>query len=803
MMQNFKMSSLFLLLFGLFSFSLMAQNGGLRGTLLDDETGMPIPFTPVYLNNGEYNALSGDDGFYTIANVPPGNYQLKCRSLGYDSLVVDVEVIAGKFITVNLNMLPSAQQVGIVTVDADKEKAQNTVRVSVVQVTPKDIKRLPSTGGEADIAQYLQVIPGIVFTGDQGGQFYIRGGAPVQNKILLDGMTISNAFHSIGFFSVFETELIRSADVYTGGFSAKYGGRSSAIVDIRTRDGNKKRTAGMISVNPFVAKALIEGPIIPLGDDGGSSLSYFVTAKHSYLNESSKLLYKSILSREGTAVSDSTLPYSFTDFHAKLSFNAANGSRLNAYGFSHNDVANFGDVAKYSWNSAGGGINFRIVPGAAKIIMDGTLAYSLYGSNFEEGDGSRERRSDISNFNANFNFTYYMGLSRELNYGLEFNSIGTDFAFVNNNGIPIGQTQSNTEVAGYIRYQGRFGNLVIEPSLRAQYYASLGEFRAEPRLGLKYNITENIRIKMAGGMYSQNLISSVDERDVVNLFVGFLGGPDQQVFRITGYDEESQSPIYEATDSKLQTSIHAIGGIEFDAGKHLVFNVEPYIKWFPQIIGLNRNRTADTDQLQPTYITEEGKAYGLDLSGTYEKDQLYLYLAYSLGHVRRDDGLQEFPAHFDRRHNLNFVGSYKLKFKSLPEDLPAEERRRRTEYPLELSIRWNLGSGFPFTETQGFFTNYSFQDGINSDYITANNNPDTELGVLYSDELNGGRLPYYHRLDFSATYTFDLGRYSKLLLNASVTNMYDRANIFYFDRVRYQRVNQLPILPALGAVLKF
>jgi len=109
-----------------------------------------------------------------------------------------------------------------------------------VKITPKDIGQIPSIGGQPDLAQYLQVMPGVVFTGDQGGELYIRGGSPIQNKVLLDGVTIYKAFHSIGLFSVFETDIIRNADIYTGGFGAEYGGRISSVMDITTRDGNSR-----------------------------------------------------------------------------------------------------------------------------------------------------------------------------------------------------------------------------------------------------------------------------------------------------------------------------------------------------------------------------------------------------------------------------------------------------------------------------------------------------------------------------------------------------------------------------------
>ena len=103
-----------------------------------------------------------------------------------------------------------------------------TAQIPIIMLTAK--------GAENDIVGAFSVTPGVITTGDQGGQLYVRGGTPIQNKILLDGMTIYNPFHSIGFFSIFETELIKNVDIYTGGFESKYGGRISSIMDITYRD---------------------------------------------------------------------------------------------------------------------------------------------------------------------------------------------------------------------------------------------------------------------------------------------------------------------------------------------------------------------------------------------------------------------------------------------------------------------------------------------------------------------------------------------------------------------------------------
>ena len=140
-----------------------------------------------------------------------------------------------------------------------------------------------------------------------------------------------------------------------------------------------------------------------------------------------------------------------------------------------------------------------------------------------------------------------------------------------------------------------------------------------------------------------------------------------------------------------------------------------------------------------------------------------------------------FP-HYDRRHNINFVTSYKF----------GKNNSWKTD------IRWNLGSGFPFTQTKGFYENTTFSDGINTDYTTDNG----ELGIEYA-ELNAGRLPFYHRLDASISKEIKIKNNLTIDITASVTNAYNRDNIFYFDRIRYERVNQLPMMPSFGINMSF
>ena len=330
-----------------FSSSSYSQTGTIRGNVYDKTNGEPILFGNIRLLENGVGTNTNENGFFSLTNLPAGRYTLVASYLGYDSVAVRLNIRANAIDYQRVLMEPQAINLTTVDVSGRKERARTEVGMSTLTVTPKQIKSLPSAGGEADIAQYLSILPGIVSSGDQGGQLYIRGGSPVQNKVLLDGMTIFNPFHSIGLFSVFETEAVRSIDVLTGGFNAEYGGRISAVVDIKTREGNKQRLSGLVSASPFQAKVLLEGPIKKLNPETGNSISFLFTAKHSYLDQTSPALYPYATDTSFYAfaagdtslqdIADIGLPFKYTDFYGKISIVGGGGSKLDLFGLNFRD----------------------------------------------------------------------------------------------------------------------------------------------------------------------------------------------------------------------------------------------------------------------------------------------------------------------------------------------------------------------------------------------------------------------------------------------------------------------------------
>lgn len=780
------MKILFLLAFNLLIVGfLSAQDFSIRGFIYDKSNGEAMGFVKVrLLNNIDSSVVTGAitdvNGFFSLPKIEQGKYILKIENTYYDDYIQNVNVDVSKGIydvKIELTKQTGVKEIDEVNVSASNKQKKNEVLISQIKLDKKGLERIPSVGGENDIVGAFSVTPGVITTGDQGGQLYVRGGTPIQNKILLDGMTIYNPFHSIGFFSIFETELVKNVDIYTGGFDAKYGGRISSIMDISYRDGNRKEFGGKVSASPFLAKAVLEGPIAKRKDGTSSVGSYVLSGKHSLLDYTSKSLYPRVNDGNG-------LPFNFTDLYGKVTFNSDGGSKFSAFGFHNRDSVNY-SVADLDWKASGGGMNFLLVPSSSPMLIKGHVNGSTYETTFSE-NAVEPRFSKIGGFDLGFDFSYYLKNESEMNYGLNFNGFNTQFVTYNEAKRKIEATNFTTEIGAYFSYKLLRNRWVIQPSMRVQVYASLGTISPEPRIGAKYNATEKLRFKFSGGRFSQNFTSASSDKDIVNLFNGLLSAP-------TNVQENfvNQFQNNKVIKNGIQYAWHAIAGFEYDLGKNIALNVEGYYKYFSQLSNINQNKLYDDvsqfsqidDVFKKDFIIEDGVSYGLDFLLKYSKKRLFIWTVYSYGHSTRWDGFSEYFPVFDRRHNVNLVGTYLFGKKK----------------DLELSLRWNLGSGLPFTPNAGFYQAENFQGGVTSDYVTSNpSSISTLLGTF-----NSKRLPYYHRLDITVKKQFTLKNKDILEVVGSVTNVYDRQNIFYVNRVTSEEIHQFPILPSLGISYKF
>ena len=779
----YKILSLITLVF--ITFTSFSQDYTIRGFIYDKSNGEPMSFEKIKVLKLDSTIIAGAvtdlNGFFSIPKLEKGIFLLKVENFKYEIAIQKVEIKEGKKIydiKFELIKKEAVKEFDEIKISADNKTKRTEIEISKLKLDKASLERIPSYGAENDIVGAFSVTPGVVTTGDQGGQLYVRGGTPIQNKVLLDGMTVYNPFHSIGFFSIFETELVKNVDIYTGGFESKYGGRISSVMDITYRDGNRQEFGGKVSASPFLAKLVLEGPIGKKNTDGSPRAgSYIFSAKHSLLDYTSKSLYPRINDGNG-------LPFNFTDLYGKVTFTADGGSKFSAFGFHNQDIVNY-SVADLNWDASGGGINFLMVPSGSPIFIRGHVNGSNFQTTFAE-TALEPRYSKIGGFDLGFDFSVFLKNESEMNYGFNLSGFNTQFVTYNEAKRKIEANNFTTEIGTYFNYRKVTNRWVIQAGMRVQVYASLNTISPEPRLGLKYNANENLRFKFSGGRFSQNFTSASSDKDVVNLFNGLLSAP-------TNVQEQFVNEFQQIKDTKngLQYAWHAILGFEYDLGKNITFNIEGYYKYFSQLSNINQNKLYEDvaqfeqidDVFKKDFILESGQSYGVDFLVKYNKDRWFLWGVYSLGKNTRWDGFIEYFPVFDRRHNINLVGSYLF--------------GKKKDY--EVNLRWNLGSGLPFTPNAGFYQGESFQGGVTTDYVT--NNPSSTSTLLGS--FNSQRLPAYHRLDITFKKQIVFKNKTSMELIASVTNIYGRNNIFYVNRVTGEEIYQFPILPSFGLSYKF
>jgi hypothetical protein len=743
----------------LFTFGNIALAQSFKGFVIDKTTRESIPYANVKLVGTNKGAITSDNGYFSLGIMQTGSYELVITSIGYDTLRETIIIKAEEAQNRKFFMTPVVAEQKTVTIRSrtDRVLRQTTANISNYRVNPQQVSKLPSIGGSSDLVQYLSVLPGVINNGDQGGQVYFRGGTSAQNLNLLDGIVIYNPYHSVGLYSVFETDILKSVDVYTAGFNADYGSRASGVLDVKTKDGAKGKTNLNLNAGPFVASATVDGPLY-FNKDKDNSLTYLLSVRGSYLDQVAPKLYP-YAEQNGT-----NLPYKMLDVIGKVTLAGTGGSKIGLTGFNFTDEAALSNDAIFRWYNTGFGGNFSLVPNSSNVVITGTLASSTYQITVDE-ETSLPRKASINGFNGGLNFSYFNN-NNELKYGIGAIGNSANFTARSPNLILTDLEANNTEIFGYIKYRAVNTRWVVEPGFRLQYYASLNVFSPEPRLAIKYNVDENIRIKGAAGLYSQNLFSTTSDRDVVSLFNGYAISPDNAR---DGDGNKISNPI--------QLARHFVFGGEWDVNDRLQLNAEAYLKEYNQVINYNREKTSISD---PDYIAEEGLAYGIDLFARYSLDDSYFQVGYSIARVNRTFGDNTYAPAFDRRHNLNMLAGHSF------------GRNKSWDF----NIRWALGSGFPFTQTVAFYEQLNFGGGVDGNPINSNG----QLGIYYGTEAdyNKGRLPYYHRLDASLKKNFKLGKQSKLGISAGVTNAYNRANLFYIDRVSQRRFDQLPILPTLS-----
>ena len=248
-------------------------------------------------------------GFYSLT-LPEGETGLFFSYLGYETK--HCRFLLSRDTVMNIRLQTNNQLSEIIVLSDKKETGIRATGMGTLDIPMTQIKNTPAILGEADILKTIQLMPGVQAGTEGFSGLYVRGGGPDQNLILLDGIPIYNADHMLGVFSIFTPEAMKKVTLFKGSFPARYGGRLSSIVDIRTNDGDMQNYHGTVSIGLLTSKLHLEGPILK------DRTSFCLTGRRTYLD----LVARPFLPE------DKKYNYYFYDINAKVNHKFSDRSRL-------------------------------------------------------------------------------------------------------------------------------------------------------------------------------------------------------------------------------------------------------------------------------------------------------------------------------------------------------------------------------------------------------------------------------------------------------------------------------------------
>jgi len=758
-------------------------NGYVRGAA-DGEEMIGVTVLVKELSNG---VISNAYGFYSIT-LPAGEYTIRYSFIGYET--VERKLNLDKDVALNISLTEELTELEEVVVTGESPEANVTsIEMSRNDINIQQVKKLPALFGEPDIIKTVQFLPGVISAGEGTSSFFVRGGSADQNLILIDEAPVYDPSHLFGLFSVFNADIIKDSELYKGGIPARFGGRLSSILDVRTRDGNNKEFVGDAGIGLLASSISLEGPIKK------DESSFIVSARRSYVD----LFLR--------AADNDNLVY-FYDINAKVNWRANNNNRFFLSLYSGKDDFSFGDDFGFDWGNRTATFRWN------HLFNDKLFSNtSLIASNFDYGLTSTSDAdgftwdSDIREFSLKNDLNYFISPEFELDFG--YHLTYRQFAPGKIQGAE-GSIFEDTELqeefaldhALYIGAQHKVSNrLTLIYGARLSIFQSMGEgdvylyenpqdnlrptrtdtltfgqlepiktyVNLEPRFSMRYMLNDKSSMKLSYNRMVQNthLISSGTVPLPFNTWApsNYYLKPQVADQLAVGYFRNFNDNAYE-------------------------FSVEAYYKKMDNVTDFADNAQIffNTD-LSTEFRQGEAIGYGLELFLQKKEGALTGFASYTLSRAERTvPGVnlsETFLANHDRRHSFNVLATY------------------------DFNDKWSFGGGFtygtgkPTTVPSG---TYQWGDGYVADVIT---------------ERNGYRLPAFHRMDLSATLTPRKNKDKKYETSwvFALYNAYSRKNPFsLYTRIRQNDDGDLigdgtekearmiylfPLLPSVTYNIKF
>ena len=607
-------------------------------------------------------------GFYSIT-LPAGETELSFSYLGYTTRQYRLEL--SKDTLINVLMQDNNQLEEVVIVSDKAEAGITATQMGAQEIPIAQIKNTPSILGEADVMKTIQLMPGVQAGVEGSAGLYVRGGGPDQNLILLDGVPVYNVDHLFGFFSVFTPEAVKKVTLFKSSFPARFGGRLSSVVDVRSNDGDMKKYHGTLSVGLLSSKIQLEGPIIR------DKTSFNISARRSYID----LIAKPFMPK------DDKISYYFYDINAKINHKFSDRSRLflnfyngkDSYYFKTTDSSSsmYKDKMSLNWGNTIATARWNYIFNQ-KLFSNTTVAYNKYRmdanstvytktnliESISESNYHSNYHSGICDWSYLIDFDYNPTPTHRIKFGAGYlhhdfrPEVATSKIQEKEDGITKQDTLYNSisnstiqahEVSAYIE-----DNFDIGSRLRMNVGLHLSMFRvqkrnyfsAQPRVSARYQLTRHTALKASYTKMSQyiHLLSSTPISMPTDLWVP-----------VTSKIKPMQAHQY-----SLGSYYTGLPGWEF--------SVEGYYKQMRNVLEYKEGVSflGSSSGWENKVEMGKGRSMGIEFMAQKTTGKTTGWIAYTLAKSDRKFAVgginngERFPYKYDRRHNLSLVVNHKF-----------------------------------------------------------------------------------------------------------------------------------------------
>jgi len=751
----------------------------------------------VYVPELNLGTVSNDYGFYSLT-LPEGTHSLTLSYIGFESQQIKIDLNDDMERTFVLRPQTEALDEVVVTSESKLQESKVT-QMSTLKINPDIVENVPALLGEKDVLKTLQLLPGIQGGAEGSSGFFVRGGTPDQNLIILDDAVVYNSNHLFGFLSVFNGDAIKSVEAFKGGFPARFGGRLSSVIKIDMKDGNKEKLTGKFNIGLISSSLLLEGPIKK------GKTSFIFSGRRTYAD----LLAQPFLEEDLNA------GYFFADLNFKINHVFNENNRLywsNYYGedkFYSTEREDNGDRfrARLGWGNITSSLrwNHRF---NNKLFSNTSLIFSNYRfrvlqeDRFEDEESTFRTSSGINDYTLKTDFNFYPNP----NHSVRFGALGTLHNFTPQRLFVRDPFQENLDSEQELN--SFEGGLFVEDDWKATEKLSIsGGLRfsyfkqnktsynyLEPRIGVSYNIDPNLAIK---GSYAN-----------MNQFVHLLSS--------SGIGLPTDLWVSATDNVKPQrANQYALGLAKDFTDNEYSISLEGYYKTMDDIIEykegasflvLDDLETAQEVDWEDNITSGRGWAYGAELLLRKKKGPFTGWLGYTLAWSQRQfqelNQGRRFNARYDRRHDLSVVGIYK----------PSKK--------ITFSANWVYSTGINFT-----LPNVSSL-GSNTGLPINNTLDQPNSGLFgpiatnnFTNQRNNFRGEANHRLDLGIQFHKQRKK-SHRTWGVSIYNAYARKNPFFYYtsengvdlngdqsldifRTELNRVALLVFVPSINYTLKF